>query len=131
MIRAAAGLHSVVPDLEILASSPLTRALQTADIIAEEYGDLPIETVESLGSGDSAGLLTWLQDAMTGGTTAIVGHEPMLGEWTSWWLSGHMSDFVLYKKGAACLLEFPGRIQPGAGYLVWALAPAQLRRLGR
>ena len=131
MARAASGLHSIVPDLELLASSPLTRALQTADIIAEEYGDMSIEQVESLGSGNSHEFLGWLRKSLQGGTTAIVGHEPMLGEWTSWLLSGQMSDFVLFKKGAACLLEFPGPVQPGGAYLVWSLAPAQLRRLGR
>lgn len=131
MIRAAAGLHSIVPDLGVLASSPLTRALQTADILAEEYGDMPIEQVESLGSGDSHEFLAWLQDTLGPATTAIVGHEPTLGEWTSWLLSGGMSDFVQYKKGAACLLEFPGVVRPGGAYLVWALAPAHLRRFGR
>ena len=131
MMRSAAGLRSIVPELDVLASSPLTRALETADVLAEEYGDMPIEQVESLGSGDSHRFLRWLQDTVRPGTTAIVGHEPMLGEWTSWLLSGGMSDFVLFKKGAACLLEFPSVVRPGGAYLAWALAPAQLRRLRR
>src|SRR5436190_1246413 len=37
MKEAAKGLHALVPKLEVLASSPLTRAVQTATILAKEY----------------------------------------------------------------------------------------------
>jgi phosphohistidine phosphatase len=37
MKEAAKGLHALVPSLDVLASSPLTRAMQTATILAKEY----------------------------------------------------------------------------------------------
>jgi hypothetical protein len=33
------------------------------------------------------------------------------------------------KKGAACLLEFDGKLESGSGRLVWSIAPSQLRAI--
>lgn len=132
MRRAARGITRLVPQLDALATSPLTRAIQTADIVAAEYNDISPVHVPGLAPGKSLGLtLTWLQQQKSGGTVAIVGHEPHLGQFVSWVLTGLRESFVDVKKGSACLVEFADEIKPGHAKLLWALRPGQLRAIGR
>lgn len=130
MARGAAGLRSIVPQIDILATSPLTRAVQTAEIVAEAYDGMSIERVDSLGSGDGEEFLAWLRDCPPGGVVAAVGHEPTMSDWAAWMLTGGLDDFAVVKKGSAIMLEFPYRIRAGEAWLRWFLTPAQLRRLG-
>jgi phosphohistidine phosphatase len=130
MIRGAAGLHAVVPRIDVLASSPLTRATETAEIVAAEYGLTDFERVDAIGTGDGDALLRWLRGLGPSSTVAVVGHEPHMSDWAGWFLTGSWADFLIVKKGSAVMLEFPGAIEPGEAYLRWALTPGQLRRLG-
>ena len=130
MALGAAGLRAVLPSIDVLASSPLTRAEQTAEIVRDEYGLARFQRVQALASGDGSALLEWLDRLDPDSVVAVVGHEPSLSEWCSWLLSGGLNDFVAVKKGSAILIEFPGEIRPGAAWLHWALTPRQLRRLG-
>lgn len=133
MRRAARGLHTLVPRLGVLASSPLTRAFQTAEILAEEYGGVEIETFTECSPGMHPSMLLDRLRSLgpVDDPVAVVGHEPDLGELASWLLSGRSRSFVTLKKGAACLLEFDGLPEPERGTLLWSLAPAHLRGLGR
>lgn len=133
MRLAAAGLRRMLPGLDILASSPLVRAWQTAEIVGEAYGGLPIDRLDAAASGDGDALLEALRATPPGTTIAIVGHEPTHGDWTGWLLTGatgSAADFARYKKGEACALEFGREVRPGAAELAWKLRPAQLRELG-
>lgn len=131
MSRGAAGLSAIVPEIDVLASSPLTRAVQTAEIVAEAYDGLPVERVDSLGSGDGPEFLEWLRDCPPESVVAAVGHEPTMSDWTAWLLTGGFGDLAVVKKGSAIMLEFPYRIDAGEAWLRWFLTPAQLRQLGR
>ena len=130
MTRGAAGLRAIVPEIDILATSPLTRAVQTAEIVAEAYDGLRVERVESLGSGNGEEFLEWLRDCPSEAVVAAVGHEPTMSDWTAWMLTGRYEDFTVVKKGSGIMLAFPYRIRAGEAELCWFLAPAQLRRLG-
>ena len=131
MRRGAAGLRAVVPAINVLAASPLLRAVQTAEILAAVYNGRNMVTVEELSPDSEFPLfLRWLRTQNAGGTVAIVGHEPHLSGLTSWLLTGRKRSFISLKKGAACLLEFGEQPKAGAATLVWALAPSQLRQLG-
>jgi phosphohistidine phosphatase len=122
---------SQVPKLDALATSPLTRAIETADILAERYKGLKPVRLSALAPGKAPGLtMEWLREQPTGRTVAVVGHEPHLGEFVSWCLSGLRESFVELKKGSAVLLEFGGEIKPGRARLIWALKPSHLRALG-
>lgn len=132
MRRGARGLHRLVPRLDVLATSPLTRAAQTAEIVAAAYGGMestPIPELAPESVPDS--LLPWLRVQGVGDTVAVVGHEPHLGFLLGWLLTGRHQSFVELKKGAACLLEFDDPPAAGNAVLRWALAPGQLRRVGR
>ena len=131
MRLAAAGLHRVLPELDVLSSSPLVRAWQTAEIVGEAYGGMPIDRLDAAASGDGDGLLEALRATPPGTTIAVVGHEPTHGDWTGWLLTGSDAGFARYKKGEACALEFSRQIRPGSAELLWKLRPAQLREFGR
>ena len=131
MAAAANGIRRLVPELNLLAASPLVRAQQTAEIVATAYGSLPIETTSSLEPESApASFLTWLR-AQRGESIAVVGHEPHLGILVTWLLTGVEESRVSFRKGGACLLELPKRPNKGEALLLWALTPSQLRRIGR
>jgi phosphohistidine phosphatase len=132
MRRAAAGLARIIPGIDLLASSPFVRTAQTAGIVAAAYGGLDVRTVDVLAPGGSQDdILRWLHRQREARAIALVGHEPDLGALVSWLLADVSRSFVELKKGAACLLRFQSRPAPGRATLRWALAPAQLRRVGR
>ncbi len=132
MRQIARGLTRLVPTIDVVATSPLLRARQTAEILAEVYGGLGTELVKTLAPDERpAAFLDWLRRQRSSGTIASVGHEPDLGLLVSWLLASAPTSFVELKKGAACLLEFDRTPKAGGAILRWALTPSQLRRVGR
>jgi phosphohistidine phosphatase len=129
MRRNARGLRRLVGKLDELASSPLSRALQTAEIVADAFGELEIETLPALAPGGAPrDVATWIaSQGSQDGMLAVVGHEPDLGELVCWFLAGRGS-FVPLRKGGACLLELASA-SPGSAKLLWSLTSRQLRRL--
>ena len=130
MQLAARGLNELVDQIDLLATSSLVRAVQTADILSEAFGGIPIEEADVLATGPESAFLAWYRDVSDSGLVAVVGHEPYLGEWASWLAAGPSADFLAFKKGGACLLEFLGPIEPGRAVLHWHVAPVHLRVLG-
>jgi phosphohistidine phosphatase len=82
-------------------------------------------------SAAPAEVLPWLQARAGLDLVALVGHEPQLGRLASWLLARSAVPFLELKKAGACLLDLGDRPRAGSARLVWLLAPAQLRRLGR
>lgn len=131
MRQAARGLRTVVPEIDLLASSPLVRARETAAIVSDAYDGLAVSTTPALEPGrPPEEMAAWLAGRRPAGTVAVVGHEPALSTMVSWFLTGAAHPVLELKKGAACLLEFAGKASPAGALLRWALAPAQLRGLG-
>jgi phosphohistidine phosphatase len=130
MRAAARGLACVVPSVDVLASSGLKRAQQTAAIVGVHYAKAKAVRLAELSPNKSVRqLLAWLQEQGKDQTVAVVGHEPHLGVFVSWALTGLQESFVELKKGAACMLRFDQELKPGRAKLVWALKPGQLRAL--
>lgn len=128
--RAAIALARLVGKVDVLASSGLRRADETAQAIADELGGLAVETVDALLPGAKPErLAAWLRGIERQATVAIVGHEPGLSALVTWLVSGVSKSVLELGKGGACLVEIPGRIAPGQARLVWLLRPGQLRRL--
>jgi len=129
MKQAARGLHAVVPSIDLLATSPLTRAAQTGAIVDSVYGGLKEVEIEELSPETApADFLRWLRQRKED-TVAAVGHEPSISLILSWLLTGAERRIVQFRKGGACLIEFPGEVAAGTGTLLWALTPGQLRSL--
>lgn len=131
MRKAAKGLQTLVPEIGVLATSPLVRARETAAIISRRYDDIPMMELAPLAPGGSKeDMLAWLRDQKAEATVVLVGHEPDLGILASWLLSARAESFLSLKKGAACLVEMSEMPTPGSGRLEWLLSPAMLRKRG-
>jgi phosphohistidine phosphatase len=129
MREAAFGLATLQPSVDVVATSPLIRALQTAEILASEY-ECKVVTVGVLEPGqDPASTLEWLRTQPADATVALVGHEPHLSALVCYMLSGKTAAFVELKKGGACLLEAQSP-SPGSSTLHWLLTRRELARLG-
>jgi phosphohistidine phosphatase len=132
MQRVAKRLRRVVGELDVLGSSPLLRAMQTADIVAEEFADVDIATVGALEPDSApAAFVTWLRKQRDAETVAVIGHEPHLGTLVTWLLTGVDEPRVPLKKSGACLLHFPALPRKAGATLQWALTPALLRDVSR
>jgi phosphohistidine phosphatase len=131
MKAAAHGLRAVLPDIDVLATSPLTRAAQTADVVAGAYNGVKATTVRHLApTGTVQSVLKWLGKQKKDSNVAVIGHEPQLGVLTGWLLTGLQKSFVEFKKGGACLVEMDVSMRPGRAKLHWFLTPVQLRSIG-
>ncbi len=115
---------------DVLATSPLTRAAETADILDRAYGGVDTVVLEQLTPERHPAdlLIGWASAADS--TVAVVGHEPHLSDLLSWLLTGREGSFVqLRRVPPACSAFRKTRGQEAV--LRWALTPGQLRRLGR
>jgi phosphohistidine phosphatase len=129
MKQGAKGLRQILPDIDLLATSPLTRAAQTGAIVDSVYGGLAEVEIEELSpEATPTDFLRWLRKQKAG-TIAAVGHEPSISLITSWLLTGTERRIFSFRKGGACLIEFPGEVGAGTATLLWAMAPSQLRDL--
>ena len=133
MKKGARGIRSLVQHIDLLATSPLTRAVQTAELVAREYDALAVVVASALEPQRSpATFLEWLRSTDQVETMAIVGHEPHLSGLVSWLLSarngGRNGSLIELKKGGACLLDLHA-LEPGQAQLEWLLTAGQLRDL--
>ncbi|GAC1417987.1 MAG: phosphohistidine phosphatase SixA [Actinomycetota bacterium] len=122
--KAARGLRNIAGAVDVVFSSPLVRAMQTADILAESAGWPEAQELKQLRSEvPTATLIEGLREVLKDGTAvALVGHEPQL--------RGLVADLcgakTELKKGGVARIEV---ITPakGAGTLRWLLTPKVLR----
>ena len=131
MERVAKGLRRLLPSVSLIATSPFTRALQTARIVADAYGNVELERLDALTpDGKPQAFMSWLRARDSGDRVAAVGHEPHLGSLVSWMLTGEaVAGRIAFRKGGACLLEFDDRPRMGKARLIWLLPPSVLRRV--
>ena len=130
----AVGLHTIVESIDVLASSPLVRAQQTARIVGDTYGIAGILEIDALRSeAGPSELYGWLCEMEGNEVVAVVGHNNHLEEFASWLLTGRKDRIIHIKKGAAVMIDLrglsPEHDQPDKATLLWALTPAQLRGL--
>ncbi len=129
MARAAKGLKRLLPEISILATSPLARAKETAQILSARYDQIEVMELSLLSPGNKPEALhTWLREQPQDATVALVGHEPDLAVFASYLLTGRQESHLVLKKGAGCLIDLPDR--SAAGKLEWLLQPGALRKLG-
>jgi phosphohistidine phosphatase len=130
MRKAARGIANVIENVDVILTSPLIRALDTANIAAEALGaENKIEVCKELLPGASAKkLILYLAKYKNLNHIVIVGHEPDLGYLASA-LLGSEKSIIEFKKGALCCIELSSLPLRGAGTLLWHLQPKQLRDL--
>jgi phosphohistidine phosphatase len=125
----ARALRETVKKIDLLATSPLVRAVQTAEIVGAAY-DVPVSQTTTALSPDSEPeeFEKWAADFGDVKRIAVVGHEPHLTGLVSWLLTGEEDAIIKLKKGGVCLLEFDSCIKSGSGILNWLMTPGQLTR---
>lgn len=132
MHTGAKGLRRIAPPITVLATSPFTRATETADIIREELESAPVVVLDELKpDARFEALHDWLRHLDDAETVAIVGHEPQLSGFVSWLLTGGQKPILEIRKGGAVLLDMPNDAPAGTATLKWVATPRLLRRLGR
>lgn len=129
MKSVARALHRIVPAIDVLASSPLVRARQTADILSGEYGVPVVETDALAPDAPFQDSEAWARRSAKGEVIAVVGHEPHLSGLVAWFIGESGDARLTLKKGGACLLEFEATPEPGGGTLQLLLGPRVIRRL--
>lgn len=128
--QAAQGLQKVLAPIHLIATSPLVRSVQTAEILARVYHDPAFIRTDALAPGRRPKeLLNWLWQAPPNEVIAVVGHEPDLGHLASYALGGVDWTFWHPDKGGCALLSIPDNADAGTGQLQWCLTPEQLRQL--
>jgi phosphohistidine phosphatase len=130
--KGARGIARIVGAVDVVATSPLVRAAETARILAAALGtEGPITRTELEPGGSARALIAWLGRQGRTKTVAIVGHEPDLSRLVARLATGQESDCIEFDKGGACLLSFEGPALSGCARVRWLLTAAQLRKLDR
>ena len=109
-----------------VATSPLVRCRETAEIIAESLSNAPeVETLEALAPDSYVDAsLRWT--ARLGDVdVAWVGHAPDVGEMVATRI-GDGSALVRFSKGAVAALDFNGLPERGEGVLRWLVTAKML-----
>ena len=132
--KAARGLKRLEVAFDALLTSPLLRARQTMDIIAQIIGlSDQVEEISGLAPESSVDNLIFGLARFRGREhVLLVGHEPLLSQMMTFLLTGkkNESSSIPLKKGALCRIEVDGLPPDKPGTLHWLLAPKQLRLLG-
>jgi phosphohistidine phosphatase len=134
MRDAAKGLRRLGVRLDLLVTSPLARADETARIIAEvlELDEQTIESSENLAPGSSVDeLFAELKQKRRTEALALVGHQPDLGSLAGKIIAGDSSLALPIKKGGICCINVTETVPGFRGNLVWLVTPKQLRLIGK
>jgi phosphohistidine phosphatase len=113
---------------ELILTSPLVRAAQTAEILQKTELGRQLEVSPDLApDGDFEAWFDWFEDWQHGdrGALAIVGHEPDLGEWAERLIWGEIRHQLVLKKAGIMGIHVPLDDPLGNSQLFW-LAPPRL-----
>ena len=125
--KEARGLSRIGVSFDVMLTSPLVRARQTAEIIAAAFDPRPhLVNVDSLAPGAAAqALVTELEKHARRRRIALVGHEPGIGELAARLIGTRRP--IEFKKGSVCRIDVDELSGPGA--LQWLATPRMLRAL--
>ena len=128
MKAGAKGIARVVGGFDVIISSPLLRALDTAKITAKAAGfkDEIVVTDVLLPGTSMRSLFKFVDGYQDKEKVLLVGHEPQLGSIASK-LIGAAGSVIEFKKGGICRIDISGLTTGEKGILVWSLTPKQLR----
>ena len=116
--------------LDSVVTSPLVRALQTAEPLMRLVGD-PAATptvCDHLAPDDfRRKKVSKYLNGQEQGVVAVVGHMPSLGAYTAW-LLGAEEDAIEFEKAGAALIAIDGAVEKGRGRLEWMITPEWFMR---
>ena len=126
---AARGLARICRRPDVLLTSPLARARQTAQIAAEAWGKVEPVEAPALAGGSFEQIAAVVETHAGKKLVALFGHEPDVSSLVARLLGTSDSERLTFKKGGAALVDVPGRMADG-GALVWYAPPRLLRAAG-
>ena len=129
MRKGVRGLRALDLRIDLVCTSPLVRAKQTAEILVEGLKPSPtLQLMPVLAPGGAppkvGEALAALRDPKS---VALVGHEPDLGEFAAWLLGARRP--LPLRKGGVCRIDLTGPPAHRAGQLIWLVVPKMLRSL--
>jgi phosphohistidine phosphatase len=131
MREIGSGLRRAGLEADWIVSSPLVRAVETAEIVGEALDSKPpFDFCEALSpGGDPQEFITFLAKHPNRRRVLAVGHEPDLGELAARLIGAGRNANVGFKKGGCCLITFNEFPPKSPGRLVWWLSPRIMRKL--
>ncbi len=117
---------------DVILTSPLARATETAEVVAAAYAnDPPPQVVPALATGvPPQEAIAALRAFAKHRRVMIVGHEPQLSAIASLLMTAAPGAAnINLKKGGLIALEVPARPERGGAQLRWMLTSRQLRKL--
>ena len=130
---AAEAMRKLGIEFDFLVTSPLLRARQTAEILAQVYAwKEPPLADDALGNDCTVpAVVKLLAKFPPSSTVALVGHEPAFSKLAAA-LIGRSADARLrLKKSGVIGIAFDGPAEPGRGMLIFLWRPGQLRKAAR
>lgn len=130
--KAALGLRAMGLSFDLIVTSPLARAAETAEMVARETtkSSAPRAMPELAGGTAPAGMLAALKNLPRHEHLLMVGHEPTLSRFASLLIAGSPQAVAIrLKQGGVIALEFDDPVEPGAAKLRWMMTQRQLRKL--
>jgi phosphohistidine phosphatase len=124
MAREAKTIAELSLDLDLILTSPLVRAKQTAAIVASglKLRNAPLED-ERLGLGfDAKALASILREHADANAIMLVGHEPSMSQTIGQLVGGARIDL---KKGGLACVNLPSAAS-SEGQLAWLIPPKVL-----
>lgn len=132
MKQIAAGMRTLGISPDLILSSPLVRARQTAEIVAGVF-DLrkKLEYSEALSTdGDNEDVVSEItKHEASCGSILLVGHEPSLSGLISLLIAGDERVPITMKKGGLCKLTVNSIHYGRCATLEWLLTPKQLANI--
>ncbi|WP_413558195.1 SixA phosphatase family protein [Bdellovibrio sp. HCB209] len=120
-------MKDFVKDVDVIVTSPFTRAAQTAQILAQHYpGKKILEIPELVPQSPPQALLKWVRTQGRGYKRMMfVGHEPHLSVFACYMLSGKAESFIDLRKSGILSLELETFAQANAGgaELMYSIPP--------
>ena len=110
-------------EFDAIVSSPLVRAVQTAEPLLALTANRQILVNEDLATGvRKPKKLAVRLNEMDAQVVALVGHRPDLDEFVAW-LIGAGTKGIKLAKGTAVKVNTHGEVREGGGTLLWQITP--------
>ena len=132
MRRIAKAMRGMELSFDLILSSPLLRARQTADIVAEEFKLAEQRKLSShlAPEGDPRDLIRDLKRLHRGSRKVLlVGHEPYLSNLMATLLAGQLVININLKKGGLCRMSIDSLQNGRCATLEWLLTPGQMAKI--
>jgi phosphohistidine phosphatase len=130
---AARAMRKMGISFGFLVTSPLVRAVQTAEVVAEVYKwKEPPQVADEIGPSCTTGTVAKLLARFPpDSTVALVGHEPSFSRVAAGFIGKSGDAAIDLKKSGVIGLTFDGHPEASRGALLYHLKPGHLRKLSR